>query len=105
MKQFVVRLVLTLSLALSMMFGWAQSASAIDRVSCSNYTYTWVLSNQTTCWANAGGRAVTLYNVIGVNAGNNRGYLRFSTGQYVNFEKGHSYRFGAQAKVVYIYIY
>jgi beta/gamma crystallin len=56
------------------------SALAIKRVNCTSYNYTWVLSNQTTCWANAGSIAVTLYSVNGVNSGNNIGWLASSSG-------------------------
>lgn len=59
------------------------SASAISRVNCTNDSYLWVFSNQTTCWANAGAINVNLYSTIGYSSGNNAGYLlRVSTFTY-----------------------
>ena len=72
------------------------SASAISRVSCSNYDFTWVLSNQTTCWANAGSVAVSLYSVNGVNSGNNIGYLGSASGYEYFPARYHSYSFSSR---------
>jgi hypothetical protein len=67
------------------------SALAINRVSCTSYDYTWVNSNETTCWANKGSIAVTLYSVTSVNSGNNTGFLASPSG-YVNFpQRYHTY--------------
>lgn len=69
------------------------SAQSIERVDCTDYNYTWVLSNETTCWAYAGSIAVTLYSVDGVNSGNNVGYLASASG-YEHFPaKFSSYTF------------
>lgn len=59
------------------------AASAISRVSCSNNSYLWIFSNQTTCWANAGTANVNLYSTHGYSSGNNAGrVVRNAAGSY-----------------------
>jgi hypothetical protein len=65
----------------------APNAQAINRVSCNNYGFLWIYSNQTTCWANAGTAYVGLYGVQGLSSGNNAGNLRSSSGALTYFSK------------------
>ena len=85
MKKILVACALPV-LAATALVATGGSAFAINRVDCTSYDYTWVISGQTTCWANQGKIAVTLYGVTGVNSGNNTGYLASSAG-YVYFPK------------------
>ncbi|WP_018681024.1 beta/gamma crystallin domain-containing protein [Actinokineospora enzanensis] len=71
----------------------AGTASAINRVSCNESGYTWIVSSDTTCWANAGTVGVALYGVYAVNSGNNAGWLASPSG-YVFFpNKFSTYQF------------
>ena len=53
----------------------AGSASAINRVTCNESGYTYMISPATTCWANAGTIGVTLYDVSAIASGNNTGWV------------------------------
>jgi Beta/Gamma crystallin len=92
MKKFLVACAVPVLAAVGLV-ATEGSAFAIDRVDCDDYDYTWVLSDETTCWANAGSVAVTLYNVIGVNSGNNTGYLASESGYEYFSTKYDSYSF------------
>jgi hypothetical protein len=104
-RRHLVHLLTILALTVTVLLGSASTASAIVRASCTNYGYTWVISNQTTCWANAGGQAVTLYRVSQINGGNNAGYVKTSTGKTYYFSKYTSYYFSSYITVTYIKIY
>lgn len=60
-------------------------AHAIDRVDCGQRSdYTKVVSDVSTCWANAGSTVVELYNVTAVEGGNNAGRVFFPNGKYLS---------------------
>lgn len=59
-------------------------------------------STETTCWANAGGTSVTLYDVYGLNSGNNDGWFSSPSGGF-SFDRNNSYVFSPRT-VTYIYI-
>lgn len=82
----------------------AGAAGAINRVGCSNYNYLWIYSNQTTCWANAGGISVALYSTTGLSSGNNAGFVRFTSGATRNFAK-YSTASWSTSTVNYVAIY
>lgn len=100
----VLTLAATPILAAATLTATAGSANAINSVDCTRYDFTWVLSNQTTCWANAGGQAVRLYSTFGANTGANAGFLRFDSGAIQNFARWSSPRWSPQT-VNYIAIY
>lgn len=84
----------------------APSAAAITRANCSaRGDYLNIHSNQTTCWANAGGVSVMLYRVSGYSSGNNAGYLITSSGQKITFGKFQTGTFRSLTNVTYIRIY
>ncbi|PPK71472.1 beta/gamma crystallin domain-containing protein [Actinokineospora auranticolor] len=83
MRKFVTAGV-TAALATAGLLAGTGSASAINRVTCNEFGYTWLISPATTCWANRGSIAVTLYDVNQIQSGNNTGQVASPSG-YVNF--------------------
>lgn len=83
---------------------FAPEAGAISRAAgppCAGYLL--FNSNQSTCWANAGGISVALYGVYGYSSGNNAGCFNTSSANW-GYAKYSSSSFGGTTTVSYIYI-
>ncbi|MDQ4504160.1 beta/gamma crystallin domain-containing protein [Sinomonas sp. ASV322] len=93
----VSRTFLAAGVAAALVLSSAAAANAINRVDCSSYEYLWLQSGQTTCWANAGYVDVYLADVQGLSAGNNAGYIKFSSGGWQTFYHWRTAAFPRQA--------
>ncbi len=91
------------ALGIGLAFAGATTASAIIRVPCNNYNDAWVHSNQTTCWAYEGGKAVSLLYTIGASGGINNGHV-IKNGSVTRFY-AHRTTSWPSAQVTYIAIY
>ena len=100
----VRRTLLAAAATAALVLSGATAANAINRVDCSSYDYLWLQSPQTTCWANAGYADVYLASVYGLSAGNNAGYINFSSGGWQTFYHWRTATFPRQAvSLVVIY--
>lgn len=68
------------------------------------HSYLWIKSNQTTCWANAGGINVNLYSTTGLTSGNNTGFVRKEDGSTVNYSRNNT-KTWSTTRILYVAIY
>lgn len=94
-KSHTIKVAATAVTAGALIVGGGVAANAINRVSCTSYNFLWLNSPNTSCWANAGTRSVTLYDVYGVNSGTNAGSIASPSGGY-SFGAGVSFSFPAR---------
>lgn len=103
MSKYLRMLAIASALGIGFTVIGATSSKATVRVPCTNYNDVWAHSNQTTCWAYAGGQNVTLRYTIGVSGGINSGHVvkNYSTPVYY---MAHQTKSWASTTVTYVAI-